>query len=469
MDQGFKRVTDPAVEAKGFILYADEEWMEVRVDLLNNATSDGLYELLSSRGIVQGVDDVRVAQIFEAHGDKGELLQETIARGNKARPGRDGSFEWQVEMGENKIEVTDAEGNVDFRDLNLIKEINSGSPVLKVLPPDMGDDGLNVLGKVLPVPKVKKAKLRLGKNVRLDEKSMVVYAVADGHVEFLDPLVSVQETFEVSKDVDFTIGNLSFIGSLSFEGEIPTGYTMEAGKDIRVRGKVTGSNLKANGDIICESGITGSDSTQIVCEGVLKAKFINEASVFSKGGVECYVEMVRSKVRTRGMLKMDMGAIRGSEVYCFEGIVVKEMGSPSGIPTFIAVGLDYSVDERIDKLNDASQKLEEHKAKLKEAIAPFMKNKLLLIKAPESKKTAVKTVLNNIEAIDGKLKKVEEMIAGEESSRYDRTKRIEVNGTIADDVTIQVGNKKKKFDRAGKRKGFIMYDRTSFEIVFSKS
>jgi uncharacterized protein (DUF342 family) len=166
---------------------------------------------------------------------------------------------------------------------------------------------------------------------------------------------------------------------------------------------------------------------------------------------------------------MEMGAIRGSEVYCFDGIYVKELGSPSGIPTFVAVGVDYSVDERIEKLNQAIAQLEEQKSKLKEAIAPFMKNKLLLMKAPESKKTAVKTILNKVDGIDAKVKKVEKMITEQEASRYDRTKQLEINGVIEDDVTVQVGNKKKKFDKAGKRKGFIMYDKASFEIVFSRA
>jgi hypothetical protein len=40
---------------------------------------------------------------------------------------------------------------------------------------------------------------------------------------------------------------------------------------------------------------------------------------------------------------------------------------------------------------------------------------------------------------------------------------------MMDDVTIHIGNKKKKFDKAGKRKGSYLYDKASFEIVFSRS
>lgn len=469
MSRTFKRITDQAVESKGYVLYADEHYMEVKVDLGDGANAEGLYQLLSSRGISEGLDDGKIASLIEKFNAGEEVMQEVIARGKEARQGKDGYLDFMIEMEPNQVEVTDAEGNVDFRDLNLIKEIHSGNAVLKVIPPDEGEDGLNVLGKNITVVKGKKAKVRLGKNVRMDEETNTVYATADGHVEFVEPLVSVQEEFVVNKDVDFTIGNLTFIGSLSFAKDIPPGYVMQAGKNITVKGKVTACNLKANGDITCEGGITGSENTKIECDGTLRAKFINEANVICKGDVECYYEIVRSNIKAMGYLVLDNGAIRGGECYAFSGMKIKELGTPLGTPTKVYVGVDFSVDDRIAKLREAIEQLEVQKGKFKEAIDPFMKNKLLLVKAPESKKSAVKTILNKIDAIDGKVKKVEEMISAQEAGRYNRSKQVEINGEIKDDVTIFIGNKKKKFDKAGKRKGFIMYDKASFEIVFSRS
>jgi uncharacterized protein len=468
MSKALKRITDQSIEAKGFVLYADDEWLEVQIDFKDGANSEGLYQLLSTRGIVEGVDDAKIVKLIEKFNGGEEVFQETIAVGRRPRPGRDGQLQFMIEMEPNKVEVTDVDGNIDFRDLNLIKEIFSGQPILKILPPDEGEDGVTVQGKNLAVPACKKAKYRLGKNVRLDEDSMTVFATADGHVEFVDPLISVQEEFVVHKTVDFTIGNLTFIGSLRFEGEIPPGYAMSAGKNIFVGGKVTGCNLKAKGNIDCPSGITGSVSTSIECDGSLTAKFINEANIICMGDATCFVEMVRSKVKVKGFLTVESGAIRGSEVYAFGGVKVKELGTPLGNPTFIGVGIDFMVDERIAKLQEAIVQLNDQKDKLKVAIEPFMKNKLLLVKAPEAKKSAVKTILNKIDAIDQKIKKVEQMVADQDAHRYDRTKQLDINGVIQDDVTIQIGNKKKKFDKAGKRNGFILYDKASFEIVFSR-
>ena len=357
---------------------------------------------------------------------------------------------------------------MDFRDLNLIKEIHSGSPVVKVVAPDEGSDGLTVQGKSINVSKGRKAKYRLGRNVRFDEDTETIFATADGHVEVVDSLISVQEEFNVNKDVDFTIGNLNFIGSLSFEKSIPPGYLMEAGRDILVKETCKGSTLKAKGNISVEGGITGSENSTIECDGKLSAKYINEANVISKGDVECFYEVVRSTIKAMGSFILESGAVRGAQVYAFSGMRVKDLGSPMGTPTLAAVGVDFSVDEKVEKLQQAIAQLDGQKSKLKEAIAPFMKNKLLLMKAPESKKSAVKTILNKIDGMDAKAKKVEGMISDLEAKRFNKTKRVEINGGIEDDVTIQIGKKSKKMDK-GKRKGAFLYDTDSFEIVFSRS
>lgn len=463
----FKRVTDSSLEARGFIFYADEHWLELRVDFLDGATSEGLYNALAQKNVTEGIDDQAIATLFETFSSGGEVFQETIAKGTEARPGKDGTLEFLIEMEPNRVEVTDADGNVDFRDLNLIKEIHSGSAIVKVLPPDEGADGITVQGRNLNVTKGKKAKFRLGKNVRFDESSETIYATADGHVEVVDALISVQEEFQVNKDVDFTIGNLTFIGSLAFEKSIPPGYVMEAGKDILVKETCKGSTLKAKGSITVEGGITGNENSTIECEGKLSAKYINEANVICKGDVECFYEVVRSTIKAMGIFVLDSGAIRGAQVYAFGGMKVKDLGSPMGTPTLAAVGVDFSVDEKVEKLQDAIAQLEEQKGKLKEAIAPFMKNKLLLVKAPESKKSAVKTILNKIDGIDAKIKKVEGMISDLEAKRYNKGKQVEISGGIEDDVTIQIGKKSKKMDK-GKRKGVFLYDKDSFEIAFSR-
>jgi uncharacterized protein (DUF342 family) len=468
-DDDFKKVTDKSVEAKGFVLYADKEWLELKVDFLEGATSEGLYALISSKGIIEGLDDSKIAQLFDEFQNGEPVFKQTIAKGKAPRHGHDGKLEFMIEMEPKKVEVKDDSGNVDFRDLNLIKEIYSGQELLKIINPDPGEEGINVKGEPLTVNSVKKAKFRAGKNVRHDEDSNIVYATADGHVEYIEPLVSVQEEFVVNKDVDFTIGNLKFIGSLIFEASIPNGYTMEAGRDIHAKGVVTGSNLIAKGNITADAGIIGSENTKIECDGILKSKFINEAVATAKGGIECYYEIVRSKIKTLGKLILEGGAIRGGEAYALEGMKVKELGSPLGTPTLVVVGVDYSVDDKLAKLDEAIAQLEDQKGKFNKAIEPFMKNKLLLLKAPEAKKAAVKTILGKIDAIDKKIKAVEQMKTEQETKRYNRSKTVEINGDMMDDVTIHIGNKKKKFDKAGKRKGSYLYDKASFEIVFSRS
>ena len=82
-DDSFKRMTDQSVEAKGFVLYANKEYLELKVDFLEGATQEGLYSLLSSKGINKGLDDERIAQLFEEFGNGEPVFKETIAKGKR--------------------------------------------------------------------------------------------------------------------------------------------------------------------------------------------------------------------------------------------------------------------------------------------------------------------------------------------------------------------------------------------------
>jgi uncharacterized protein len=468
-EQQFKRVSDPSVEAsKGLIFYSNGDWTELKVDLKEGATVEGIYEYLSQRDISVGINDAKISELVEGFAKGEPANMETIAKAKQVRHGRDGKLDFKIELGSKKVEVTDEDGNVDFRDLNLIKEIFSGQEIATTNPPDLGEDGETVQGKAISAIQGKKAKFRLGKNVNYDEDKNIIYATSDGHVEFLEPLISVHEEFVVNQDVDFTIGNLSFIGSLAINGNVPSGFTMNAGKNITIQGTCSASNLSAKGDIAVESGIIGSENTKIECEGKLSAKFANEAHIVARGGIEIFYEAVRSQMFTMGKFIIANGAVRGGEVVAYDGIEAKELGAPLGTPTKISVGIDYGVDEKIARLNAAANQIEEQKKKFQEVVEPYTKNKFLLLKAPEAKKSAVKTVLNKIEALNKKKKQIEAMVTSQEGARFNRTKQVEITGSILDDVTLQIGNKKKKFDNFGKRKGVIMYDKSSFEIVFSK-
>ena len=54
------------------------------------------------------------------------------------------------------VEVQDDSGNVDFRDLNLIKEIHSGQEILRIVPADPGEEGIDIMGRSIAVSSVKK-------------------------------------------------------------------------------------------------------------------------------------------------------------------------------------------------------------------------------------------------------------------------------------------------------------------------
>ncbi|MBF0245984.1 MAG: DUF342 domain-containing protein [Planctomycetes bacterium] len=462
-----KQISDVTLKDRGMNFHADDDMLVLKVDLDEGANMDFLHSFLNSRDITYGIDNKAIAEAFGKLSSGESVRGVIVARGLLPRSGREGHLEFFIDMGTRKVQVSDDEGHVDYRDVNLIKEVHSGEKICKIHAPDPGEPGVTIQGKQVLTSAGEKKKVRAGKNVRLDEDNGLVYATADGHVEYLDPLISVQEEFVVNKDIDLTIGNLKFIGGLVINGNVLGNYVLDAGKDITITVLASGATLLAKGNITVENGINGNDRSHISSQGKVTAKYINEARIEAKMGVVAHIEIVRSFIKTSGKLILANGSIRGGEITAFDGLEVKELGAPMGTPTLVTVGVDFSVDPKINKLREAITNLEEQIKKLQEAISPFMKNKLLLIKAAPDKQAAVKAILQKIEGLGKKIKEVEGMIQQLEGSRYNRTKEVKVTGQILEDVTIQIGNKKKKFDQKGSR-GIVCYDKTSFEICMRR-
>lgn len=463
-----KRISGSELEASGVILYLDELKTVLEMELKGEASQDALQGFIAKNNISEGVDFDAIDQAFDAHRSGDNVGRIVIAKGKVPKMGKDGYLNFLIDMSEKKHQVTDENGNVDYRDTNMMKEVSSGQKILEVIPPFAGEEGVSIYGRRIQVEPGKKARISLGKNVAFTEDNKHVVAAVDGHVEFEEPLVSVLDEFVVNKDVDFTIGNLKFIGSLVIKGNVPSGYTIEAGKNITIEGISNGCNLFAKGDIIVKNGYGGSDKSRIECEGTLSGKYLQQATVFAKAGIKINSEIINSKVETCGVLSIEHGSIRGGEVSAFKGVVAKELGAPMGTSTTVIVGVDPTIDGRIEQLKGGIKKLETDMGKLQEAIAPFMKNKLMLMKAPEEKKAAVKTILTKIETLKGKIQKIEEMIQQLEQKRYDKTREIRVTGKMLDDITVKIGNKQKKFPTNRGRTGIICYDKTNFEILIRK-
>src|SRR5690606_34214479 len=111
-----------------------------------------------------------------------------VAKGSPPQPGQDGWLE--LFLPELSLRPTIKEdGTVDYREIHVAHAVREGEQVGRLHPPTLGVEGRNVAGEILPASAGKEARLKLGKGIRLDEETGILYALRDGNViqgEILD-------------------------------------------------------------------------------------------------------------------------------------------------------------------------------------------------------------------------------------------------------------------------------------------
>ena len=100
--------------------------------------------------------------------------------------------------------------------------------------------GKDVYGNELKAKPGKKLRLRPGKNTIVQNNK--VWATTDGQISISSNSVHVFPIFEVKGDLDLNTGNINFIGNVMVYGNVPSGYEIEAGGDVKIIGLVEACN-----------------------------------------------------------------------------------------------------------------------------------------------------------------------------------------------------------------------------------
>jgi uncharacterized protein (DUF342 family) len=178
----------------------------------------------------------------------GEQVSETVlvAKGLEPIDGKDGEIEYKFNYNKEKLIPKELEdGNVDFYNLDLITNVRSGEVLVIKTPPTEGTPGKIIFNEIIQ-PKTGKDKMLVkGQNTEVINDGTVVRAKADGHVVVKDKAIHVLPVYEHLGDVDFTSGNLDFVGSVIVRGTVRTGFTVKAGGDVEIFDIIEGGNVKA--------------------------------------------------------------------------------------------------------------------------------------------------------------------------------------------------------------------------------
>jgi uncharacterized protein (DUF342 family) len=247
---------------------------------------------------------------------------------------------------EDDVETADGD-EVDHKEKSPFKLVNRGQVLAKKVPGRPGELGYNVFGSSLAYKTKSIHEILSGDNVRPDKD--VYIANCDGLFQFKGSKFWVDELLFIDTDVDYKTGHIDFPGDILIKGTVKDGFTINGGKSIVCQSTLDASAVTCQGDLFVQNGIIGKKEGIVKVGGKIRAKFIENCRVESRGSVEVKKSIVQSNLSTLDKVSLgDRGSIIGGVIYAQMGVEAKQIGNPSALRTEIFCGVDFNVQTKLE-------------------------------------------------------------------------------------------------------------------------
>jgi uncharacterized protein (DUF342 family) len=345
------------------------------------ATIDDVRKVLARHNVVFGIIEnkmtelaAKLARIANTK-DMTEAVEEEVALGIPMISGQDAQivYVYKEALAKNQDITPDQtdDGRVDYRAGHKIDNVTKGMVIARKIPVVKGVSGKTVTGKETPALEGKDIELTPNKGVVISPENPFEYiADSDGQVIIKDQKISVLALYEIAGDVNFSTGNVDFIGTVVVKGDVKDGFKIHAGEDIIISGVVEGAELTAGGKITVVGGVSGNDKAKIVCKGDASIKYVRNAIVEVGGNLNIGQAIMHSKVTCDGKVAVagQRGVIVGGQIIAGQEVSAGIIGSNFATNTEIVVGEIVSIREELQKIDMELKSIVENLDKTKKGM-----------------------------------------------------------------------------------------------------
>lgn len=302
---------------------------------------DMLVWALKENEVVFGVDERLLNELSNAEDRYFHLF--LVAEGSPPIHGKDGYVIDHFPRKKSRELLVNESGQVNYAELNLVNNADKGDVICQIVEPVDGIDGRTVFDKEIPAKNGKKAVVPKGRNTELSEDGSILAATKPGHVEFDGRNFQVKPVMDIGGNVDYSTGNINFLGDIHVHGDVCSGFIVRAMGNITVDGVVEASTMEAGGDLVVVKGVKGNNQGVIKAGGNIYAKYLESTivcarenlhtdciincNVYSDGEVQACSGrgiIIGGKIRSAGEVKAN---IVGSKSECITSIILG--GHPS--------------------------------------------------------------------------------------------------------------------------------------------
>jgi hypothetical protein len=352
----------------------------------SDLSKDAILAFLRNNRVIHGVSEA----ILQELEDKPRYREPVLAaEGSRPQNGRDSYVQYNFETDKNRHQLKEAaDGRVNFKELGLIQNVVAGQPLARKIPPEPGQPGRTVTGKVIPARNGKDMPTPLGRNVHMADDGATLIADINGLVTFIGGKINVEEIFTVPGDVDLKTGNVMFLGTVIVQGNVEDGFSVKASGNIEVRGSVGKCEIIAEGDIIIHQGIAGKGGGIMQAGKNIWSKFIENTTVEAGENVIVSDGLINTTIvaNKKIICQGKRAAIVGGKYRACEEINAKTLGSPvGGTETILEVGYDPKSKEKMDGLQSQALQIKRQAEELDKNIATLNATKKQRKVLPEDK------------------------------------------------------------------------------------
>lgn len=259
---------------------------------------------------------------------------------------------------------------IDWKEISPFIIVKKGQVLARQRAIKRGKEGKNIHG--LPIPKTVRAveSVSAGLNTRLENGDIV--AARDGRLLEKGKELHVEEVLEVKGSVDYATGNIVFPGDVIIDGLVADGFKVYSGGSIVSKQTLDATDVNAKKDLLVAGGLIGRGRASIKVGGTLRTKFIQNCKVACRGKISVGSTIINSQIYTLDSLDLsDKGRIVGGEIFAVRGLRTGSIGKEQGNGTKIHCGVDFTIQQRLDKQNENLRLLSSKIAKLREILKGY--------------------------------------------------------------------------------------------------
>jgi uncharacterized protein len=347
-------------------------------------TLDDIKRKIVQAGIVFGVDYQIVHDVLS-----GKMFDKPVLFAQCKEPihGIDGRIEYDFPL---VFKMTPKEldhDKVDYKELQLVFAVDKGDVIARKIPPTSGEAGCTITGKAIAAKHGKDISLAAGRNATLSDDRMSIKSLIDGQPVLKGKTVFVEPVLVIQGDVDYSVGNINFKGSVKILGSVVSGFSVKATENIEIEGVVEDCFIEAGSDVSVKGGVLGADKGSIKAGRDVHMAFIENCYVEAARNV--FVgDMLNSEISAGDTIDVILGKGRvfGGKLSARNLIATNILGSGAADKTQVTVGYEPKTMAKLKNLKEVLSKVEYTHEEIKKHIGGL--EELKEVNAlPEEKKT----------------------------------------------------------------------------------